>query len=523
MKASSIFPSQPVDRSPAAEGSRAAGGESDRRRERRLTLIILLVAGLARLPFLWHGFGGHPDEWLVIRSGLDFWLNGTYLPSRIPGYPLNELLMGGLAWLGGSTACAAAATVASLVTLAYMRALAPLHGIKDSFWMVLAFSFEPWIWSSGIHGMDYIWGTGSLVAALYYVEARRFGAAGLACAVGFGFRPSSLLWIIPVFLRVLLIDRGWRGAVSFALWATIAALIPLAMIVSVIFLRPETWTDLSTEAVSRFEYLFQILALAVYHLIETIGHIPALLIIIAGCFVYRDRFFRLFRSGESGFWTYVLIFVFLLPTFVIESGKMEYMLPALPGLFMILGRCITDNWWKAMTAAFVINAFVTVGFGQAPYARGVRIELAAPSLRPGALLWYLERATASNDRVGRADKELSEPSEIIRADADLDRLDDFYVSSLLERGPAAQARISCPLAPALLSFRTAELPQISRSNGLPHSPPSYHPKQILVCCKTMSGMVLSDIPLSETDRLKAAVPGFCESTTAPGGTRPVVR
>src|SRR5579885_3690434 len=92
--------------------------------ERRLTWLLLAIAAAARLPFWWHGFGGHPDEWLVIRSGLDIWLHGIYYPSRpTPGYPLNEILMGGLAWLGGEALCAAAATLASLVALFFIRAL----------------------------------------------------------------------------------------------------------------------------------------------------------------------------------------------------------------------------------------------------------------------------------------------------------------------------------------------------------------------------------------------------------------
>ena len=104
------------------------------------------------------------------RSGLDFWLNGIYQPSRPAGYPLNEIMMGGLAWLGGAPACAAAAAAASLAALAYMRWLAPLHGIGDSFWLVLAFSFEPWFWSSGTHDLDYAWGVLALLTALYYTE-----------------------------------------------------------------------------------------------------------------------------------------------------------------------------------------------------------------------------------------------------------------------------------------------------------------------------------------------------------------
>jgi hypothetical protein len=93
-------------------------------------------------------------------------LHGTWFPSRpLVGNPLNEIMMGGLAWLGGAPACAIASMLASLATLAYLRALAPLYGIRDSFWMVLALAFEPWFWSSGTHCLDYIWGTGALVAA----------------------------------------------------------------------------------------------------------------------------------------------------------------------------------------------------------------------------------------------------------------------------------------------------------------------------------------------------------------------
>ena len=490
------------------DSTSGAAAKPDNQRERRLTVVVLLVAVLARLPFLWHGFGGHPDEWLVIRSGLDFWLHGTYFPSRIPGYPFNEILMGAMAWLGGATACAAAATLASLVTLVYMRGLAPLYGIRNSFWLVLAFSFEPWVWSSGTHGLDYIWGTGALVAALYYIERRQFAAAGLACAVGFGFRPSSLLWIGPLFLRVVLIERRWQGVIRFAAWAAIPALVPTAFMVSVIAWRPDAWANISAEPLSRVEYnLVPGLLLAGYHFIELIGHIPALLIIIAACFTYHERLFELLRRNESWVWNFVLIFVCLLPTFVIESGKPEYMLPALPGMFMILGRCISDNWWKALTGAFVFNAFVSFGFGHVPHAGGIRIELAAPSLRPGALMWYADRAQAENVRVAEAGSELSEHARIVRADPEMDRLDDFYVSSVLHRGPARQARISCSLVPAFLSSPQGGPSEISPSKGLPKPRPLNYP--ILICCKSLSGLILSDTSSSQTDRLAQRIRGFC--------------
>jgi len=484
--------------------------EQDPRREQRLTLIILAIAGLARLPFLWHGFGGHPDEWLVARSGLDFWLHGTYYPSRLSsGFPFNEVLTGVLAWAGGEPACAAAATVASLIALAYMRSLAPLHRIRNSFWMVLAFSFEPWVWASGTHGLDYIWGTGSLIAATYHIERRQLRAGGLACAIGFGFRPSSLLWIGPLFIRVILLERRWRGAVRFALWAAFPALVPTFMIIWVLVFAPGAWGSFSEVGPGGLDtirhYLVPAVSLAVYHLIELLGQLPAVLLIIAACIASRERLFALWRTREGWVWTYLAIFACLFAVFIIDSEKPEYMLPALPGLFMILGRVISDNWWKALTIAFVINGLVSLGFGHAPRTEGLRVEPGAPSLRPGVLLWYAERAKNSNERVARTGSELAEPSRIVRADPEMDRLDDFYVSSLLERRAAGQAHISCPLTPARLSMPHGGSPVITRSLlRLPK--PSYYP--ILICCSSTSALVLARTPSQDSD-LTDAVARFC--------------
>jgi hypothetical protein len=447
----------------------------------------------------------------VIRSGLDVWLHGIYYPSRIPGYTLDEILMGGLAWLGGSTACATAATVASLITLAYLRGLAPLYGIPNSFRLVLAFSFEPWIWSSGTHALDYIWTTGALVAALYHVERRQFAAAGLACAIGYGFRPTSLLWIVPVFIRVLAVERRWRRVLRFALWAAIPALVPSALMMWIRITRPDAWAGLgpvSGQTLVMVGHAYPtLLSLAAYHLIELSG-IPAFLILLAGCYKYWRPLLDLLRRREGWVWICLLIFVLQLPTFIMDSEKTEYMLPALPGLFLIFGRCLTDIWWNALTAGFIFSAFVAFGFGHVSQLGGVRIAFAVPTLRPGALLWYTGRARHSNDIVTRTGEELAQRGRIIRTPEDFDRLDEFYVSSLLHRGPAAQARIACPLIPTRLSFPSGGTLEIAPTNGLPRSRPSDYP--MLVCCRSTSALVLLHTPALQKGSPDAIIPEFCE-------------
>jgi hypothetical protein len=374
---------------------------------------------------------------------------------------------------------------------------------------VLAFSFEPWFWSSATHDLDYVWGTCSLVAALYYVERRELGLAGLFCALGFGFRPSSLLWIFPILIRVVYIERNLQGVLRFTLWAAIPALVPTFMIASVIASQPEAWAFTGGqfhEVIKTTQYPIAAPLLAVYHLVELVGHVPALLLILAACYVYRDCLFKLFRN-EPWVWTYVLIFVLLIAPFISLSEKPEYMLPALPGLFMILGRCLSASLWKALTAAFIFNAFISFGFGHAPVAGDLRIEMAGPSLRPGAMLWYAERAEAGNDLVSRTGAELSQPRQIIRADRATDNLDAFYVSSLLKRAPDTQARIFCPLVAAVVSYPKGKPPEITPSRRLIITRPGYYPT--LICCNSTSALGLATMPSSRDDELKGAITRFC--------------
>jgi len=87
-----------------------------------LAFIFLVV----RLPWLWTGYGAETDAYRVALSGLHLWRDGEYLPSRLPGYPVHELLMAPLVALGGSVATNAATIPAysrTVSTVSYTAAL----------------------------------------------------------------------------------------------------------------------------------------------------------------------------------------------------------------------------------------------------------------------------------------------------------------------------------------------------------------------------------------------------------------
>jgi hypothetical protein len=467
---------------------------------------LVAIATITRLPFIWRGFGGHPDEWRVVRSGLDLWGHGVYSPSRGPGYPLTEVLMSGLAWIGGAPLCAAAAVVASLAALLYLRKLAPLYGVKDWFWPVAAFSFNPWFWSSGTHDLDYVWGTCVVIASLFYLERRRFGWCGLACAFGFAFRPSSLLWVFPIFLRVVWRERRWEPVMRFSVSAAVPALLPAALIaVHSEIVIGGGWQVSQLARASHTPAAAFLLAL--YRLLELFGNIPTVAIFVIACCANRRKLIALLRTPPDWVVTSLLIFAFLFLVFISQSEKPELMLPALPGLFMILARCLEGYWWKAITAASVFSSFVSFGFGHTTHVGGEDLRLSAPFLRPGPLAWYTERAAAANARVERIGGQLAEPG-VIRAEPDAVDLDKYYVAALLRPLLHSEGQIACPLRPALVLFPTNASPLIRPSDGLPQVAPPQYP--LLICCRSGSGLILYEMP-SSSSTILAGIKNFCRS------------
>ncbi|MBL0103402.1 MAG: hypothetical protein IPP51_06330 [Bacteroidetes bacterium] len=62
------------------------------RNEKLKYLGFLLLVFVSRLPFLSAGFGLDGDSWSVSIAARLLHNTGEYVPSRLPGYPVHELL-----------------------------------------------------------------------------------------------------------------------------------------------------------------------------------------------------------------------------------------------------------------------------------------------------------------------------------------------------------------------------------------------------------------------------------------------
>ena len=122
----------------------------------KLFAILLIAVIASRLPFLQLGYGSDADAWRVAHTASQLWHTGKYEPSRLPGYPLHELLVTPLVASGGALASNAGTLLGCLLLLLVWKQLTELETTHPSI-LIISLAFAPFVWKSSTTTMDYIW------------------------------------------------------------------------------------------------------------------------------------------------------------------------------------------------------------------------------------------------------------------------------------------------------------------------------------------------------------------------------
>lgn len=175
----------------------------------RAALVLAGIFVAVRLPLLGSGYGADTDAYRVVLTARYLWAEGEYLPSRLPGYPLHELvtagLVGGGPWLTNGTT-ALAALVGVLVFARLVRELGlPAPGL-----VVLGFAFIPYLAVTSTTTIDYHWALTAMLGAYLATMRGRPALAGLLLGTAVGFRITAGAFLLPLLL-VLLWPRQRRG------------------------------------------------------------------------------------------------------------------------------------------------------------------------------------------------------------------------------------------------------------------------------------------------------------------------
>lgn len=151
---------------------------------------------LTRVPFLGNGYGVDADAWRVVYQAFRMTTESRYFASRLPGYPLFELLNIPLLPLGWVYTNLATAIVSVIAILVFWRILLQINA-KLPLLFALGMAFTPVIWVNSVTTMDYVWALACILVSFLTLLRGRIIMAALCLGVAVGFRPTSAIFLLP--------------------------------------------------------------------------------------------------------------------------------------------------------------------------------------------------------------------------------------------------------------------------------------------------------------------------------------
>lgn len=167
-----------------------------------------LLAVVVGTPLVISGPGNDLDVANVMRSGRSIAQDFSYLPSRAPGSPVHETIVGVLDRIGGTVLTNLASVVAAVVLLVALDRLLRCEGVgRGGRWAVALVAANPWFLIAATSTTDYLFALAFVLLAAHALRSGRPVAAGLLAAGAMGCRIGSAVLIAAVLLAELTDQR----------------------------------------------------------------------------------------------------------------------------------------------------------------------------------------------------------------------------------------------------------------------------------------------------------------------------
>lgn len=343
-------------------------------------LVLAIIYIVSRLPWLGLGYGADPDAWRVAMSARYLLTHASYLPSRLPGYPVHDILTAALLW-GGWWLTNAASMMVSLAGVFLFSRIA--RGLAPSVagLLTLTFAFLPMVWSVSTVTLDYTWALTFLLGSYLFALSRRPVLAGILLGVAGGCRLSSLAFALP-FLLVLWREQrvsplgspshSWPSS-SPARFAAATALTWLAVFSPVLLRYGTHFWNFYDVRPGWGDFLRSLTE-------QTIGLLPLLvLVILLACSWRRLRSLPglLRRDPQVNAWAIAVLVALII--FVRLPLQVYYLIPATPFALLLLTRLLDRKLLIIACTILLLGGFVDIYTAS---SGGWRSPQAVRELRP---------------------------------------------------------------------------------------------------------------------------------------------
>ena len=313
-------------------------------------MILLLV--VSRAPLLVSGYGADGDAWRVAESSLRVWNEGTYEPSRFPGFPVHEFLNALFVGIGGSIVSNLATFLVFILSLYPLRKIVAFWGVPMPNVVLVVFSFLPIVWKNSAVTMDYLWGLAGILTSTWLVLEKRFLLAGIVLGLAAGTRITHLAFVFP-FLLILPAGQNKNLAVFVlsSVGTALACYIPVVL--------SPSWGDLTEYFFSRMwkESLWKTIAVYFYRAIYSVG-LLGFLGVLALAVLQRARWKDLRRHPAFAFSSACIVLTLLL--FALLPEEREYLIPMMPFLLILIFLAGTKEQLIVVSILLLSFSFVSV-------------------------------------------------------------------------------------------------------------------------------------------------------------------
>ncbi len=164
----------------------------------------LLLALAVGAPLVVLGPGNDLDVANVFRSGRSIARHFAYLPSRAPGSPVHETIVGVLDLIGGPLLTNLASMAAAVVLVLALDRLLRREGIgPGGRWAVALVAANPWFLIAATSTTDYLFALAFVIGAALALRADRTVLAGALAAAAMGCRIGSVFLVIALLVAEL--------------------------------------------------------------------------------------------------------------------------------------------------------------------------------------------------------------------------------------------------------------------------------------------------------------------------------
>jgi hypothetical protein len=310
-------------------------------------LAVVYVA--SRIPWLNLGYGADPDAWRVALSADHLLSHAEYLPSRLPGFPLEELVTvplvrAGWIWTNLSTVLVSLAGVYLFARLLAELKL-PAKGV-----LTFAFAFTPLLWINSMITMDYMWSLALILGSYLALIRQRPLLAGVLVGLAIGFRLTAF-WPAFAFIFWLWREKRLRAAVPFAGAMVVTSLVAYSPVLATYGLRMFNFYDAKVSLAGFLKLLGK----------DTLGVVGAVAV-LGGIALSLPRLKRLpadfLANSHVALWVAVPVLVF--GSFTRLPHEVAYLIPLFPFGFFLMARYFSRPVLVAVALLIVVAGFVDI-------------------------------------------------------------------------------------------------------------------------------------------------------------------